>query len=351
MRFDRYVLRSFLAHLVVVAAAFLGLFTALDLVGHSDEIGQTGDEGAVGLLAPLARYYLINLAFLLYQFAPYIVLLAAVGTVLALLRNREWTPMLAAGHSALRAFLPIFAVTAVLAGGLSWLKEDLLPSLRWEHEVLTSRLFHQEELIPHDLWVRGTGDARMHAERWIADDLRVRGFEVFALDEDGSDERVVARAATWRDGAWQLREGMMLDAEGERPLATFARAGLDPPALERAFFARHRPLDLSGADFSALLAGDPDHRQAATLAWTVRTAPLVPLVLLLLGLPFVLGFERRSSFEGLAQAFLFCALFFVADLLMRDLGGRGALTPWLAGTAPLLVFGCLGIWALGRLRT
>jgi lipopolysaccharide export LptBFGC system permease protein LptF len=36
---------------------------------------------------------------------------------------------------------------------------------------------------------------------------------------------------------------------------------------------------------------------------------------------------------------------------MRDLGGRGALTPWLAGTAPLLVFGCLGIWALGRLRT
>jgi len=351
MRFDRYVLRSFLLHLLVVSAAFLGLFTALDLLGHADEIGQTEGTASGSLALPLIRYYLINLAFLLQQFAPYIILLSAVGSVLQLLRNREWTPILAAGRSAMRAFLPLFATTILLAFALMWLRERAIPSLRWEHEQLTSRLFHQEALAPLDLWARGSGDVRLHAQRWLAEEQRIEGFEIFAVREDGSDERVLAAAAVWQQGAWALEGGLRLGADGEQPLVSYRHQGLDPAAMERAFFARARPLDLASADFRALLQGDPDHRQAATLLWTNRTAPFAPLVLLFLGLPFVLGFERRSSVEGLAQGLLLCALFFVVDLLARDLGGRGALSPWLAGTAPTLLFGWLGLWSLGRLRS
>ncbi len=351
MRFDAYVFRSFFLHLLVVAAAFLGLFTALDLLGHSDEINQTKEETGASLFLSLLRYYYINLAFLLQQFAPYIILLAGVGTVQQLLRNREWTPILAAGRSALRAFLPIFITTAILALGLAWLRESFLPSVRWEHEVLTSQLFHQEDLIPEDLWIRGEGDVRMHAGDWDATSATIQGFEVFAIAADGSDERVVAPRAVWDGQAWALEEGLLIRDSGDQPIERYLHVGLDADALERAFFARERPFDLASQDFLSLLGGDPDHRQAATLLWTARSAPLVPLILLLVGLPFVLGFERRSSFEGLAQAFVLCALFFVVDLLARDLGGRGAITPWLAGLAPVLIFSWLGLWALGRLPT
>ena len=127
--------------------------------------------------------------------------------------------------------------------------------------------------------------------------------------------------------------------------------GLAPRDLTRAYFGRARPLDLSAADCRALLRADPDHRQAATLDWAWRMTPFVHLVLLALGLPFALSFERRSSLEGLATGLLFCALYFVVELLVRDLGGRGVLEPWLAGSAPILLFGSLGLWAFDRVPT
>jgi lipopolysaccharide export LptBFGC system permease protein LptF len=83
----------------------------------------------------------------------------------------------------------------------------------------------------------------------------------------------------------------------------------------------------------------------------LAAAPWVHLVLLLIGLPFVLNFERRSSLEGVAVGLLLCALFFVADFLFQDLGQRGVLSPWLAGTAPVVLFGALGLVGQDRLAT
>ena len=98
-RLDRYVLGSFLRHWLVVALAFVALFTALDLVGHSDEFGEAKKAyGSIG--GQVLRYYLLNAPFLLVQFAPYVTLLAALSTVMQLRRNREWTPQLTAGRSA-----------------------------------------------------------------------------------------------------------------------------------------------------------------------------------------------------------------------------------------------------------
>lgn len=350
-RFDRYVLRSFLGQWLVVAAAFLGLFTVLEIMGKADEFQEAFamPELALGS-GDLLRYYLLNLPFLLLQFAPYITLLAGLGTVAALLRNREWTPILVAGRATWRAFLPILIAAGVLATSLSFLREATLPSFLREHESLQRQFFNQIPWQPTDLWARGEGDARLHATRFTPGAApAIEGLEVFSLDEAGRDERVVARLAEWQGGAWTLHEGVRIHAGGEQPLDRFQHTGLEPVDLERSYFAHTRPLDLSAADLDALLVGDPDHRQAETLLWGLRLWPLVPLILLALGLPFALSFERRSSLEGIATGLLLCALYFVVDLLMRDFGGRGALSPWLAGSAPVLLFGSLGLWSFGRM--
>ena len=61
-RLDRYVLSSFLRHWLVVGAAFVVLFTVLDLVGHSDEIGDAKKVyDSVGL--SVLKYYLLNAPF------------------------------------------------------------------------------------------------------------------------------------------------------------------------------------------------------------------------------------------------------------------------------------------------
>ena len=353
-RFDRYVLRSFLNHWLVVCTAFVGLFTVLDLLVNADEFQEAMDDPILGITwGSILRYYLINVPYLLMQFAPYITMLSGLGTVTALLRNREWTPVLAAGRPTWRAFLPIMLTASFLSIGIAVAKETLMPPLLSQHESLQRNLFSQRLWEPKDLWARGVGDVRLHAEVFKpqAEPAQIIGLEIFATSEVGDDEHIVAKSASWQGAAWSLEGGLRVRGGAEEPIHSFDFQGLAPIDLERAYFSRWRPLDLAADDFRGLLAGDPDHRQAETMLWGQRSAPFVPLILLALGLPFALSFERRTSLEGIANGLLLCALFFVADLLLRDLGGRGALSPVLAGTAPVLCFGSLGIWAYGRMLT
>ncbi len=350
-RFDRYVLRAFFSQWLVVAFAFLGLFSALELLGKADEIQEALHTPSLDLgLSDLARYTMLNLPFLLLQFAPYMTLLAGLGTVSQLLRHREWTPILVAGRATWRAFLPILLAAAALSMGLFALREATLPQLLRAHESLQRNFFNQIPWQPKDLWARGQGDVRLHAQRFLpGSPAVVEGLEVFSLDAEGNDERILATRGVWQDGGWQLEGGVRIYHGGEEPMARFQHAGLTPAGLERSYFAHHRPLDLTTGDLQALMLGDPDHRQAETLLWGLRWWPLVPLLLLALGLPFALSFERRSSLEGIATGLLLCALYFAADLLLRDFGSRGALSPWLAGSAPILFFGSLGLWSFGRM--
>jgi len=349
-RFDRYVLRVFLAWWLVVALALLGLFTALQLLGKSDEIQQAGEFG-LGL-ADLGRYALLSQPYLLLTFGQYVTLLAALGAVMQLLKHREWVPVLTAGRSALRAVAPILLAAFALALSLSWMREAAAPRLMPEHEALHRRFFSQVVWAPRDLWVRGAGDVRMHAGGFtpaVSGGPELEDLQVFLSGPHG-EEMVRAKNARWDGVEWLLEGGRRVFTGGEEPLERFASAGLAAADFERAWFARVRPLDLSVADCEALLAGDPDHRQASTLAWSWRFAPLVPVLLILLGLPFVMRFERRTSIEGIAGGLGLCGAYFVLELIARDLGGRGALSPFWAGAGPALLLTGLAAAATARLR-
>jgi lipopolysaccharide export system permease protein len=358
-RLDRYVLTSFLRHWVVVGSAFVVLFTVLDLVGHSDEIGDAKKVyDSVGL--SVFKYYLLNAPFFLVQFAPYVTLLAALSTVMQLLRNREWTPMLTAGRSAWRAFLPMLVAAFLIGLGLSQLRESGFHRLQLERAELQSKLFEQEDWRPEELWLRGPRDQRVQIDAFephgaSGDDLaRVVGLEVFSLGPRGEDVTLRAEAALWDGSGWQLENGRRTlagDHASETQVDWLEMPGFAPRDILRAWVGQNQPLELTRADAAELLARDSGHRQAATLRWSLAAAPWVHLVLLLIGLPFVLNFERRSSLEGVAVGLLLCALFFVSDFLFQDLGQRGVLSPWLAGTAPVVLFGALGLLGQDRLAT
>lgn len=350
-RFDRYLLRVFLSWWLVVACALCGLFTALELLAKNDEI-QQADRFGLGT-ADLLRYALLQQPFLLLQFGPYITLLAALGTITQLLRHREWVPVLVSGRSAIRAMAPVLLAALGLALTLSWVRESAVPRIIAEHESLQRRFFSQVTWSPRDLWVRGARDARLHAGLFVpaaSGGPRMDDLQVFMHGSAG-DEMVQAASATWSGEGWDLVEGRRRSPQGDVPEARLVWEGLGPADCERAWFAQVRPLDLSIADCSALLTGDPDHRQAATLAWSWRLAPFVPLLLILLGLPFVLRFERKTSWEGLAGGLALCGVYFVVELVLRDLGGRGALSPFWAGAGPIVLFGGLAMMGLGRTST
>ncbi len=340
-RFDRYVLGVFLRYWVVVGGAILGTFLVLHLLGNSDELSQfEGSRGALAL--DILRWIALNLPYRWLEFAPYLTLIAGLATVLHLARRREWTPVLAAGRSAPRAVLPLL-LAALAIGALSALvREELQPRLAEPRLALEWKLDDQRPWVLEDVSLRSRDDHRLIARVFRPHPARVEGLEVYSRGPRGEDVLLLADTAAWDGAAWQLEGGRrIVPGEASGAAASFAHAELGPADLLRAAIAASSPLDLSSAQLQEVLARDPHHRQAATLLWAWRAAPFGHLVLLLLGIPFVLRFDRRSSLEGLGYGMLLSLLYFVAEIVLRDLGGRGALPPPVAGAGALLIFAAL----------
>ena len=346
--FDCYVTRNYLRFCLLTAVAFIGMFTFMDLLARVDDIPLSRE--AVGLTtSEIIHYYLVNMAFLLFQFLPYILLIAGMGCVTQLLRKREWTPMLSAGRPTWRSFAPIFICALIIATSVSMFREAVIPQLLPQHESIQRKLNNHREWRPTDLWVRGEGARRLHAQIFTpGEPAHIAGLEVFSSSKFGNDTRVWADSATYVDGKWQLQGGIETNSKGETAIDVFDADGFGPADLLRSYFVRNRPLDLNSESYANLLKYDPGHRQAETYMWSARTLPFVALVLLVLGLSTSINLGRVSSKEGVARGLLLCALFFVAELLFRDMGVRGAISPWLAATAPVSLFAGVSLWAFSR---
>ncbi len=348
-RLDRYVLRSFFSHWLVIATSLLGLFLVLDLLGRGDEIAESAAlYGSVA--GDVLRYSLYQLPFVAVQFAPYLTLIAALVTVMHLARAREWTPMLGAGRSAWRALLPVFLGAALLAVSASVVREVLLPRLAGPREALERHIFNQREWSMADLTARSSDGRLLLAARFRPFERDLDGLEVYGHGSGGSDQVLLADRGRWDGKGWVLRRGRLIESgRGERAVARLDDPEFRPADLLLSYFAHVHPLELSSSQLREVLARDPAHRQAATLLWAWRAEPFGHLVLLLLGLPFVFRFDRRSSMEGIGFGLLVCVLYFVAGILLRDLGGRGAVSPFLGGAGAVLL-GCFaGLLGLRRM--
>ncbi|MBC8406196.1 MAG: LptF/LptG family permease [Planctomycetes bacterium] len=359
-RLDRYVLRNFLRHWIIVAIAFLSMFSVLDLVGEVDEISDATERfGFVG--TEVALYYLYNLPYILLQFAPYITLLAALATVLSMRRQLEWTPMLVAGRSTMRAFLPMFVAALSIGFLMLVIRETAFPKIQTSRAQLQSKIFDQKPWQPQEIWLRGPVDQRMFMRKFTLPQSGfevtrpiAKGMELFTLGPNGEDLYYKADRAAWDGEKWLLTRGRLIiadDRAAEKTVDVIQEVGLDPAAVERAWRGQNAPLELTLADARELLKRDPGHRQAATLIWSMLLSPFAHLILLLLGLPYVLSFERRTSMEGVAMGLLFCAMYFVLDFLFQDFGHRGHLSPWMANWAPILLFGGFSLRAQERFAT
>ena len=137
------------------------------------------------------------------------------------------------------------------------------------------------------------------------------------------------------------------------PSTYTVRCGIHSVMLEAelAWKAREHPMDLSHGELTDLLAREPTNLQYRTLVQYNLTFPLAGLVLLLVGIPFVVGDERGKGGERIARGFLLCVAYFGVDFVARTLGLQGAVGPVFSGWLPLVLFGSLGAVLTAYMRS
>ena len=94
------------------------------------------------------------------------------------------------------------------------------------------------------------------------------------------------------------------------------------------------------------------HVPAATLKVHSRFSfPLSPVVLLLVGLPFVMDPHSKSFVKGLIFCFLLAVGYYLTHFACIDFGNIGYIPPIIAAWFPVATFGAVGIVAFARMKT
>ena len=194
-RLDRYVGGIYLSCWVTSLVFFIGLFGVVDFFGHVQDLLDHAREAGQGA-GLIGRFYLVQLPSIFKEVAPFVMLMAALLTVLRLQRHNELTAMLLTGRSNRRVLAPVFVLTGVFTGLLVWVQEQVAPRVSIERQRLEALLVKGK---PD--WVIGEIHMRDAAGNvFSAHEVHVASGVIGRLHVSGRDARG-RRRASWRTTA------------------------------------------------------------------------------------------------------------------------------------------------------
>lgn len=359
-RLDRYVLVQFLGAYIVAILMIVGLYVVIDVATNLDDYLRKGADGESNI-GEVGRYYLLQIPFLYLEVAPFVTLIAGMYSVSRLQKSREVIASLAAGVSARRLLLPIFASSALLAGFMFFLRETACHEIGFERDMLLVQLDEgAEEVVLPNVRLKDASRETITLGRFYPrrEPAAFESLLALRLEEGGIWRTYEAASGTWQlesdpvsgleDEFWELRGGVQEEitdsSKNSVPLVRFDE-GLEfsPKDAWIAWKGRTDPTSLSFRQAARLSERDPDNVQYRTLQFYLLSYPLANLVLLLCGLPFLLQYERGKGTEGMVAGFLLCVFYFGTDFVTLNLGMQAQLSPLLATWLAPVFFGSLGL--------
>ena len=357
-KLDRYLGRGFLAPFLLATMTIVGLYLVADAFGSLPEFLREAD-GLAEAMSRIAQTYLLRIPTFIAPVLPIAMLVGAAYGVSQLTANNEITAMKASGLSFWRILTPIYAlgVAIYLLGFAN--RELLVPPV----ERISAPAVQE--------WT-GHGDSSEQVVMvWEPDDtlfvmqynvIRRKAQNLLVVKElpDGSSEHVTAAEAAPAPGGWLLKK---VQVNGQAAVAELLwPSTLRPRELELQLLREGvRPIKalrrmMRGIERNPKLTADEkvSAMRPLLMEYYQRIAyPLVGIVLMALGIPFVVGHERiqRSRMLGIGVCVLITMVFYTVQILCVKLGQMAMLPPAAAAFLPLMIFGGIGLYMLDAIHS
>lgn len=363
---SRYILRSLLFNYLVAVGVMLSLYVMLDMFINMDEFTEEGYSFPV-VLRNMAGYYAPNLLLYFKQLGGVVTAFACLATVARMRRLNEMTAMLASGVSLFRIAVPVVAfgvvASTLLVMNTEWGIPRVAHLLARDHDDADGRRAYEVLFLPD------RDGALLSAGRFHPQRRDVERLLVLQRDESGSIAQTIeADRARWEPladgttaGRWRLERGR------QRSRAVASEGGLGPQTSIVESYPVLYESDLSPEDIqlrqseawieflsmrqlNALEPRDEVERGVILHAKGTRvTAPIIGMILLLLGLPCFLDRTPSNVLEGAGKAMALCGACYVATYMTQSLRATSdlAIIPWI----PIFVFATLAVVLVDRIRT
>jgi lipopolysaccharide export system permease protein len=347
----RYVARTLAANVFVALTALVVVFSVVNLTQELEDVGigryRFGDALAfIALTLPAEAFELL----------PAAALLGGVLGIGGMAARNEVAALSAAGVSGLRLVRLVLQGT-VLIVALAMVAGEFVAAPLARHAHTQRSVLLSEGLAlttPHGLWARD--GSRFVNVRSAQPDGRLNDVYVYDFDPERRLRRFTyARRAAYAGGQWRLEELVetSIDEQGTQTRRLPGREWQGFVSPKRLRVLSLRPEDLSLADLASAigsLRGRGESTARHELAfWRRATTPLVATIMVLLGLPLVVGTKRLAN---LGQRIIVGALLGVGFQMLSQTFGGIVLTYELGPLVGALLLPALGaaagLWALRR---
>jgi Predicted permeases len=353
-KIDKYIIKSFVPSFVVCMFAICGIYIVVDAIQKIDDFIEMGAKS----FTMATHYYGLMVPVFVAQLFPAITLISVSLVLVRFVKNNEILAMQVAGINLYRIMLPIFIVSVFLSLLAVINQELIIPKLAEELERVEQTTFEEKE--QYSILIEDE-ENRMLFSVWalnVSEGI-LKSVYIIGKYENGKKKFTIrAERGKWMDdNNWLLFNVVKhnYDESGNWVAPTLQ---MDNYLLESTL----SPAELSKVDINASLKSfkelrelrnkEPENDRYSVMYHTRAAYPLTNFILLFLGIPVVLGFERMSKniFLRVGISVLICCAFFVLAYICANLGNMGILQPVLAAWLPVVVFGCLGLILFDGMR-
>lgn len=348
----RYITARFL---VTVLATFAVIFTLIFLIDYVELLRRAGDRpGNTSLV--LALVSALRTPSIAEKLFPFIVLGAAMITLVGLTRRLELVVARSVGVSVWQFMTPVVVTALVLGILATTVYNPAAALLKMQADAIETRITGRALRTSADqgIWLRQRsvdGQSILRAEQASDRGTLLAAVSAFVFDKDGKFvERVDAERGRLVSGAWQLLKARVnVPGEAPRPVEAYMLAtNLTAEQVTRALI----PADavpfwqLPDVASRSEQAGVDATRYKLRLQ-ELLARPLLLVAMVLIAACFSLRFFRfggiaRMVSGGVVSGFVL----YVVTKLAADLGGAGILSAPVAGWSPAIVGSMLGVLVL-----
>lgn len=348
---DRYIFRevsqTFIFSICAFTTVFFGSGTLFRIAQYITDYGAS--------FSSVVKLFVLSLPGIIVWTFPMSMLLAALLAFGRLSSASEITAMKSCGISFQRICVPVLLLGLVMSLFSVWFNEYIVPwaNTAYAHvinyEIMGRTAPHsQDHIIIKDI-KDGFIQRLIYARRYDGKTQRMEGVTMQLFERGKVTHVENAAYAEWRDGQWEMHEGIVYDVAGAREggaaaqhTMRFRRQVLPVEQSPREIVnAQKKPESMTIRELreqiAILSAQYVNTVKLETEVYQRFTIPFASFVFALIGLPLGLQPHRSSTSRGFAVSLVVIFFYYTLMVLSGAVGRSGALPLWFALWIPNLV--------------
>lgn len=356
---DRYIFSAFVKNLALVLLVLISLYSLVEFLETVDDFIEHQAALEYYLFYPLLR-----LPVIISNTLPMAVLLATFATIGGLSRSNQLTAMLCGGVSFIRISRSLFFGALALSLIVIFSNLWLVPWSSRETNYIKSTGItgkDQQEVSSYNLYFRD-GDRIISIDHAFPERGIVYGLSIAEFNDTFMPvKRIQAGEAVYaEDGQWKLKNAVIWNFSPEtKGVASFDRQPELILDLKRKpaemLQLLDRPEDLTVNELIYLSKKlqsegyDPRSYQVETHDRFAKAA--IPIVMVLVGIPFALQRGRNTSFSlGIVISLLIFVVYFILYAVFAVFGAIAVLPPLVAAWSANILMALIGSWLFLRVQ-